>query len=748
VQDNSQRSLRRDSRRTCRLCLLQTLLVLVGVTMVGHTVAYATVTQYLLHQEVQAPTATLLQQAAFAASRDATSLLARADATMNYVTSSYKANPTNASRPCFVWMAAAASPDVARVSVHLGSEYIAAVYRQGPPCPSYAIQLGQSSTQVYEFATNHLCQPSSSVCMVPVSSVGCACSCVNTSLVLRTLPAAVAPTVSLTTWGVALGSSTSSGATCNHAGGVSTFQWTEALLVAPLSSGWATVGMRMDSLSSLLQRRASAAAPVTFVQDASGLLLASSAPGYPTPSALRPASSSGHSIISEISSGIHGKGAGEHTISTAEGTYFTRVVMLSGSYNAGWRVVTATPKPINWTPSIVAAAALATAVLICTPLLLGALAQLRREVALLTEYLQSLSAKNASGCLAMDVPFNMLEVIPAADLAEPLWTTLHSLQCLLPPALVSDVMQRGPEAMSARGVVQTVATVLAVRIANFQQLQAEAPPEALLQMLAEFTTGSERILEGWGGCVLWVWCGTVVAVFNEAAGCQGRVKVDSAPVAACEATLQLMGWFNTTQGVFAKRGLPPFDVSFGIHTAMVTAGVMGSQEHWAESCTGGAVPQALQLADIGRHTGCGPVLCVDTFRLAGKCFLGRLLNLGLGTPSVPTALGAEGTIDIPNLRLYELICPLDKASAGDLRASHLYGEALEAMHQQDYLAALGQLKEVVQTWPSDAVAVHTLRLVTENLSADQQKLLKAQYSRIASKKLLGTAAKKKKKKPS
>ena len=76
--------------------------------------------------------------------------------------------------------------------------------------------------------------------------------------------------------------------------------------------------------------------------------------------------------------------------------------------------------------------------------------------------------------------------------------------------------------------------------------------------------------------------------------------------------------------------------------------------------------------------------------------MGRLLNLGLGTPSVPTALGAEGTIDIPNLRLYELICPLDKASAGDLRASHLYGEALEAMHQQDYLAALGQLKEVVQ----------------------------------------------------
>ena len=89
--------------------------------------------------------------------------------------------------------------------------------------------------------------------------------------------------------------------------------------------------------------------------------------------------------------------------------------MLSGSYNAGWRVVTATPKPINWTPSIVAAAALATAVLICTPLLLGALAQLRREVALLTEYLQSLSAKNASGCLAMDVPFNMLEVNPMEE---------------------------------------------------------------------------------------------------------------------------------------------------------------------------------------------------------------------------------------------------------------------------------------------------------------------------------------------
>ena len=34
----------------------------------------------------------------------------------------------------------------------------------------------------------------------------------------------------------------------------------------------------------------------------------------------------------------------------------------------------------------------------------------------------------------------------------------------------------------------------------------------------------------------------------------------------------------------------------------------------------------------------------------------------------------------------------------------------------------------VQTWPSDAVAVHTLRLVTENLSADQQKLLKVTHT--------------------
>merc|ERR1712023_418494 len=89
-----------------------------------------------------------------------------------------------------------------------------------------------------------------------------------------------------------------------------------------------------------------------------------------------------------------------------------------------------------------------------------------------------------------------------------------------------------------------------------------------------------------------------------------------------------------------------------------------------------------------------------------------------------------------NMRLYELLGPLSAASAADVRAAHLYGEALEAMQQNDHLAAVGLLKEVVEARPHDAVAITTLRLVTDSLSENQQKMLKVKYSRIASQKML------------
>lgn len=102
----------------------------------------------------------------------------------------------------------------------------------------------------------------------------------------------------------------------------------------------------------------------------------------------------------------------------------------------------------------------------------------------------------------------------------------------------------------------------------------------------------------------------------------------------------------------------------------------------------------------------------------------------------PQSFSAEHVPVVEQMRLYELLGPLGTATAADVRAAHLYGEALEAMQQRDHLAAVGLLKEVVEAWPHDCVAIATLRLVTDSLSGNQARALKVKYSRIASQKML------------
>ena len=101
--------------------------------------------------------------------------------------------------------------------------------------------------------------------------------------------------------------------------------------------------------------------------------------------------------------------------------------------------------------------------------------------------------------------------------------------------------------------------------------------------LSQFSTGLEKIVEQHAGFVGWQWAGAVLALFPPThplapETTTAAARGEAGALHACEAVSEIMSWFKATQKIGRfERGLEPFDVSFGVHTALMPGGLLGSE---------------------------------------------------------------------------------------------------------------------------------------------------------------------------
>jgi len=693
----------------------------VSLCCIGHAVAHTLFANASYAKSSEEPAQDRALQLAMGSQSIVEGLIVQAELTMLQARLDFPSIPVPSAdtraAECYSWMTAAAMQDVSHLGL-LWSEsgiYAAATYRQFSPCTKFAIQRRDAlGGPLQEFSVNE---------------TGSGLHCTVDGAASRSWPspqfAAVSGTAS---WGSCLvATSTTASTNCSASGGTQSVSWIEARLNAVLPSGAAYIGVRTDGLDISLQSLATAS-DVVFVMDSHGQVLASSDPQQLQESlaAQKPVQAVQSSNMRIAAAASLRQQSGLHELELQDNTkVYAHTAAVNGKYNAQWTSVAVVDRPFNWTlliVSVVVAGLLPTLFCLFMYRLLGGISN---EFQALTGMMVSATSLQPS---TPSVGFMAVTESRTLRLALGLlWTTICAMKNLVSPALAEHIVAtRGEEGgeQAFRLAAQEPGTVLVVYIDTLQlgSVQQDLISKCMMAM--------EKIVEEADGFIAWHSNGMMMACFAQQ-GWRGSWYGEYSPaMTACYAAQSILKWFKDAKSLVKKRSSDLFLVKCALCTGDLTTGVVSSS-HMGNvmCCLGPAAQQAVKLCQFAQSADCGPVMCSDTFRAVGSVFLARLLAIGNGGSTAPHE---------SDLRAYELREELSTASTQDLQAAQLYGEALEAIRQEDYLAALGQLKEVVQTWPSDPVANCTLSIVADRLTTTQQKVLMANYSSMGGKRMLAS----------
>ena len=287
------------------------------------------------------------------------------------------------------------------------------------------------------------------------------------------------------------------------------------------------------------------------------------------------------------------------------------LVQTSRIPSTGWELV-------SWVPEDMLLGALQRAVLwglLLAMLFLAATLLLSLRLSkLVTSPVENLShIARRIGLLELDnLPREHSRVLEIQHLDQALDESARSLKAFskfVPVDVINRLIAEG-HALAPSGSPRRI-TVMFTDVEGFTSISESIPADVLVGLLTEYFNVAARVIAQHGG-VIDKFIGDGIMVLWGA-----PADLQDAEYQACTAALQLHAEMAALNGRWRAQGLPEFRTRIGIHTGVVIAGVLGSNDRLAYTAFGDAINVASRIEGINKQLGTQTLVSEATFEALG-----------------------------------------------------------------------------------------------------------------------------------
>lgn len=258
---------------------------------------------------------------------------------------------------------------------------------------------------------------------------------------------------------------------------------------------------------------------------------------------------------------------------------------------------------------------------------------------------------------------------------------LKSFQKYVPSELVRYLIDSGQEAVL--GGKNREMTIWFSDIADFTTISETMEPQELVEHLGGYLGEMSRTVMDADGTVDKYIGDAVMAFWNAPA------QVDDHAFAACKAALACKKLEKELRPVWEEKKLPAIKTRIGINTGVVVVGNMGSEERLNYTVIGDPVNVASRLEGLGKVYGVEIVIGETTAGLVDGLFVTRFLD------KVAVKGKSRG------LKIYELVCEKNEASAETGSFIQLYEAGVRACHHRNWDDAEENFNKAMSLRPGD-----------------------------------------------
>ena len=287
------------------------------------------------------------------------------------------------------------------------------------------------------------------------------------------------------------------------------------------------------------------------------------------------------------------------------------LVQTSRIPSTGWELV-------SWVPEDMLLGALQRAVLwglLLAMLFLAATLLLSLRLSkLVTSPVENLShIARRIGLLELDnLPREHSRVLEIQHLDQALDESARSLKAFskfVPVDVINRLIAEG-HTLAPSGSPRRIA-VMFTDVEGFTRISESLEPDVLVGMLTEYFNLAADVFARHGG-VIDKFIGDGIMVLWGA-----PADLEDAEYKACCAALELHAEMHALNRQWAGQGLPEFRTNVGIHTGVVVAGVLGSNDRLAYTAFGDAINVASRIEGINKQLGTQTLVSEATFEALG-----------------------------------------------------------------------------------------------------------------------------------
>ncbi|RIX80609.1 adenylate/guanylate cyclase domain-containing protein [Acidovorax cavernicola] len=321
-----------------------------------------------------------------------------------------------------------------------------------------------------------------------------------------------------------------------------------------------------------------------------------------------------------VADGIAGSGTDKAFAFSHEGRRY--LVQASRIPATGWQLV-------SWVPEDVLLGGLRRAVawsLLLALVFLGLALYMSLKLSkLVTAPVENLSriARRIGRLELDDLPREPSRVLEIQHLDQALDDSARSLKAFskfVPVDVINQLVAQG-HALAPNGSSRQV-TVMFTDVEGFTSISESIPADVLVRQLTEYFNLATGVFARHGG-VIDKFIGDGIMVLWGA-----PADVEDAEYKACRAALELHAEMHELNRQWAEQGLPEFRTHIGIHTGVVVAGVLGSNDRLSYTAFGDVVNVASRIEGANRQLGTRMLISEVTFAaLKGRLATRRIEEL-------------------------------------------------------------------------------------------------------------------------
>ncbi len=206
-------------------------------------------------------------------------------------------------------------------------------------------------------------------------------------------------------------------------------------------------------------------------------------------------------------------------------------------------------------------------------------------------------------------PSRVLEIQHLDQALDESARSLKAFSKFVPVDVIKRLVAEG-QALAPSGVPRRV-TVMFTDIEGFASISESIPADVLVGLLTEYFNLAARIFAQHGG-VIDKFIGDGIMVLWGA-----PADLADAEYQACTAALRLHAEMDALNARWRDEGLPAFRTRIGIHTGVVIAGVLGSNDRLSYTAFGDVINVASRIEGINKQLGTQTLVSEATFEALG-----------------------------------------------------------------------------------------------------------------------------------